>query len=178
MSLNDTQKEVHMKLSISILQVEQVTQSYINWFSSKEVVRYSDNQYRKFSFDKLRSYVQSCLQNEDVNLYGIFDNTSHIGNIVISGLSSHHRKAELTYVIGKTNYWGKGVASFAIANMIQIAKEEFGLNKLYAGVARGNIGSGKALEKNGFIIEGTRKQHLFYGGDFFDQIDYALMLRD
>ena len=166
-----------MKLSIDILQVEQVTQSYVDWYSNKEVVRYSDNQYRKFSFDGQCSYVQSCLQNEDVNLYGIFDNTSHIGNIIINGLSSHHRKAELSYFIGETNYWGKGVASFAVEKMIQISKEEFSLNKLYAGIASGNIGSGKVLEKNGFIIEGTRKQHLFYGGEFFDQIDYGLLLR-
>ena len=136
-----------MKLSIDILQVEQVTQSYVDWLSDEEVVRYSDNQYRKFSFDGQCSYVENCLQNDDVNLYGIFDDTTHIGNIVISGLSSHHRKAELTYVIGETNYWGKGVASFAIAQMIKVAKKEFNLNKLYAGVARGNIGSGKVLEK-------------------------------
>jgi [ribosomal protein S5]-alanine N-acetyltransferase len=167
-----------MKLSISILQVEQVTQSYVDWYSNEEVVRYSDNQYRKFSFDGQCSYVQRCLRNEDVNLYGIFDDTTHVGNIVIRGLSSHHRKAELTYVIGQTNYWGKGVASFAIANMIQVAKEEFDLNKLYAGIASGNIGSGKVLEKNGFIVEGTRKQHLSYGGNFFDQVDYGLVLRD
>ena len=166
-----------MELSISILQVEQVTQSYVDWYSNEEVVRYSDNQYKKISFDGQCSYVQSCLQNEDVNLYGIFDDTTHVGNIVISGLSSYHRKAELTYVIGETNYWGKGVASFAISNIIQIAKKEFSLNKLYAGIACGNIGSGKVLEKNGFIIEGTRKQHLFYCGDFFDQIDYGLVLR-
>ena len=70
MSRNDTRKEVHMNLSISILQVEQVTQSYVDWYSNKEVVRYSDNQYREFSFDGQRSYVQSCLQNKDVNLYG------------------------------------------------------------------------------------------------------------
>lgn len=166
-----------MKLSIAILQAEQVTQSYVEWYSNEEVVRYSDSQYRKFSFDGQCSYVENCLSNDDVNLYGIFDDTTHIGNIVLSGLSSRHRKAELTYVIGDTNYWGKGVASFAIANIIKIAKEEFDLNKLYAGIASANVGSGKALEKNGFVKEGTRKQHLFYGGDFFDQIDYGLLLK-
>ena len=166
-----------MDLSISILQVEQVTQSYVDWYSNEDVVRYSDNQYRKFSFDGQCSYVENCLQNDDVNLYGIFDHTTHIGNIFISGLSSHHRKAELTYVIGETNYWGKGVASFAIAKIIQIAKEQFDLNKLYASIASGNVGSGKVLEKNGFVIEGTRKQHAFYGGKFFDVIDYGLLLK-
>ena len=166
-----------MKLSISILQIEQVTQSYVNWFSNEEVVRYSDNQYKTFSFDGQRAYVESCLQNDDVVLYGIFDDTTHIGNTVISGLNSHHLKAELTYIIGETNYWGKGAASFAIAKMIEKAKEEFNLNKLYAGIARGNIASGRVLEKNGFVLEGVRKKHLLYGGDFFDQLDYGLILK-
>ena len=166
-----------MKLSINILQVEQVTQRYVDWYSNEEVVRYSDNQYRKFSFDGQCSYVQNCLQNEDSDLYGIFDDTTHIGNILIRGLSSYHKKAELTYVIGETNYWGKGVASFAIANMIKIYREKFDLNKLFAGIASGNIGSSKVLEKNGFVIEGIRKKHLFYGGNFFDQVDYGLILR-
>ena len=119
-----------MKLHISILEVEQVTNAYVDWYCNEEVVRYSDNQYRKFSFDGQRSYVESCLESDDMNLYGIFDETTHIGNIVISGLNDHHRKAELTYVIGETNYWGKGVASFAIAKIIEIAKTEFNLNKL------------------------------------------------
>ena len=68
------------------------------------------------------------------------------------------------------------MASFSIANIIQIAKEEFDLNKLYAGIGSGSIGRGKVLEKNGFVIEGTRKQHVLYGGEFFDAIDYGLLL--
>ncbi len=165
-----------MKLIISILQVEQVTQSYVDWFSNKEIVRYSDNQYRTFSFDGQCSYVEGCLQNDDVNLYGIFDDNTHIGNITISGLTSHHRKAEIAYVIGEANYWGKGVASFAVANIIQKAKEEFNLNKLYACHASGNVRSGKVLKKNGFVIEGIRKKHAFINGVFVDQIDYGLLL--
>ncbi len=166
-----------MKLKICILRVEQVTQSYVDWYSNKKVIQYSDNQYKKFNLEEQCSYVESCLQNDDVNLYGIFDNNTHIGNILISGLISQHKKAELTYVIGETNYWGKGVASFAVSKMVELAKKKFKLNKLYAGIASSNLGSGKVLEKNGFIIEGIRKQHLYYNGNFFDQIDYGLILK-
>lgn len=166
-----------MKLSIDILQVEQVTQSYVDWYSNEEVVMYSNNQYRRFSFDGQCSYVEDCLKNDDIDLYGIFDDTVHIGNITISGLSSFHRNAEIAYVVGETNYWGKGVASFAVASMIHMAKEEYDLNKLHAGIAGGNTRSGKVLEKNGFIIEGIRKKHLFLNGDFVDQIEYGLLLK-
>ena len=166
-----------MKLSVDILQVEQVTQSYVEWYSNEEVVRYSDNQYRRFSFDGQCSYVEGCLKNDDIDLYGIFDDTIHIGNISISGLNSHHQNAEIAYVIGETNYWGRGVASFAVASMIHKAREEYDLNKLHACTAGGNIRSGKVLEKNGFIIEGIRKKHVFLNGEFVDQIDYGLLLK-
>ena len=165
-----------MKLSISILQVEQVTQSYVDWYANDKVIQFSENQYGNFSFDGQCSYVESCLQSNEMNLYGIFDDTTHIGNIVLNGLNSAHQKAELTYVIGATSYWGKGVASFAVAKIIEIARTEFDLNKLYAGIASSNINSGKVLKKNGFILEGTRKKHLFYCGEFFDQLDYGLLL--
>ena len=165
-----------MKLSIRILQVEQMSQSIVDWYSNEEVVRYSDNQYRKFSFDGQCSYVQSCLENQDINLYGIFDDTTHIGNITISGLTSYHRRAELAYFIGDTNYWGKGVASFAVAQIIEVANKEFNLNKLCAGIASENVASGKVLEKNGFVLEAIRKKHLFYCGKFFDSLEYGLVL--
>lgn len=165
-----------MDLNIAILQVEQVTQSYVDWYSNKEVVLFSDNQYKTFSFEGQRLYVEKCLKNKDLNLYGIFDSSFHIGNILISGLTSIHRKAELTYVVGNTKYWGRGVASFAISKMIEIGKSEYDLNKLCASIISNNIGSRRALEKNGFILEGTRRKHLIYNGEFFNQLDYGLII--
>ena len=165
-----------MKLRVSILQVDQVTESYVKWFLNKEVVQYSDNQYKKFSLEKQRSYVESCLQNNDIDLYGIFDDTLHIGNIAINNLINVHRKAELTYVVGDTKYWGKGVASFAVSKMVEFAKSKYKLNKLYASLASANFRSKRVLEKNGFVLEGVRKKHLFYNKKFFDQLDYGLIL--
>lgn len=165
-----------MHLHLNILQVEQVTEDYVNWFSNAEVTRYSDNQYRAFSFDGQCSYVEACLNDENLDLYGIFDGNLHIGNILVSGLASIHRRLELSYVIGETRYWGKGVASFAIGRMIEIGTPKYKPNKFYASLASGNIGSAKVLKKNGFVLEGTRKNHLFYSGEFFDQLDFSLLL--
>ena len=165
-----------MRLRVDILQVDQVTESYVNWFSNKEIVQYSVNQYKKFSFEGQCSYVESCLKNNDLDLYGIFDDTLHIGNIAINNLTTVHRRAELTYVVGDTRYWGKGVASFAVSKMIEFGKSKYKLNKLYASVAGANSRSKRVLEKNGFVLEGIRKKHLFYNKEFFDQLDYGLIL--
>ena len=165
-----------MRLRVDILQVDQVTESYVNWFSNKEIVQYSVNQYKKFSFEGQCSYVESCLKNNDLDLYGIFDDTLHIGNIAINNLTTVHRRAELTYVVGDTRYWGKGVASFAVSKMVEFGKSKYKLNKLYASVAGANSRSKRVLEKNGFVLEGIRKKHLFYNKEFFDQLDYGLIL--
>ena len=165
-----------MRLRVDILQVDQVTESYVNWFSNKEIVQYSVNQYKKFSFEGQCSYVESCLKNNDLDLYGIFDDTLHIGNIAINNLTTVHRRAELTYVVGDTRYWGKGVDSFAVSKMVELGKSKYKLNKLHASLDSSNFKSKKVLEKNGFVLEGIRKKHLFYNKEFFDQLDYGLIL--
>ena len=165
-----------MRLRVDILQVDQVTETYVNWFSNKETVNHSTNQYKKFSFEGQCSYVESCLKNNDLDLYGIFDDTLHIGNITINTLTTVHQRAELTYVVGDTRYWGKGVASFAVSKMVELGKSKYKLNKLHASLDSSNFKSKKVLEKNGFVLEGIRKKHLFYNKEFFDQLDYGLIL--
>jgi|TARA_B110000211_G_scaffold182754_1_gene206975 ribosomal-protein-alanine N-acetyltransferase len=165
-----------MELNLRILQVDDVTDAYVGWYSNTEVVRFSDNQYRKFTLEGQCEYVKSCLMDTSADLYGIFDGDLHIGNIVINGLESLHKRAEITYVVGAPSHWGKGVGFFSVASMIELAKNKYKLNKLIAGLAEGNVGSQKILERNGFILEGQRIKHLFYNGEYFNQLDYGLIL--
>ena len=90
---------------------------------------------------------------------------------MLTELNSIHRKAEVAYVIGDRTYWGKVVGSVAVSEMVHVAKAKK-LHKFYAGIAPGNIGSHRVLERNGFLREGVRRDHLIYNGKFFDQIDY------
>ncbi len=163
-------------MKIKLLSPSDVTESYVNWFTNKEVVKYSDNQYRSFSLEGQRLYVENCFNDNAIRLYGVFIDEMHIGNILLDGVGSIHKRAELTYVIGEQKYWGQGIASNAIANIIEISKKEYKLNKLYAGIAKNNIGSRKVLENNGFELEGTRKKHLYYNNFFEDQLDFGLIL--
>ena len=167
-----------MNLRLENLAIIHATYEYLSWLRDKDVNLHSDNQYRVFTLESQKNYIQSCIDDDNKQLLGIFDNEIHLGNILINGLRSHHKKAEISYFVGKKEYWGLGVASFAIAEAIKIARNTHYLNKLYAGLAEPNIGSKKALEKNGFVHEGTRKMHLFYNGTFHDQLDYGLILND
>ena len=165
-----------MNLKISILQLEQVTQKYVDWYSDFEVVKFSDNQHRKFSLEGQLNYVASCLKSQSLDLYGIFDEDLHIGNIALSGIKSVHRVAEITYVVGERSYWGKGVATFAFQEIIKLAKDKYKLHKLIVGTSEQNISSQRVLEKNNFVLEGKRIDHLYFNGVFHNQLDYGLIL--
>ena len=165
-------------IKIEILKENDVTTKYLEWYKSKEVVRFSDNQYRNFSLDYQINYVNDCLTNQDLELYGIFDTTKHIGNICISGLKSYHSRAEISYVIGDTSYWGKGIASKAVKLITKVAIQKYSLNKLFAGTSSKNEASQKVLLNSGFTLEGIRKEHLFYNNQWQDQYDYGLLLKN
>ena len=164
-----------MKLYLKILKEKDVTKNYVEWFKNKKVVKFSENQNKKFTLSKQKKYVNSCLKNKDVDLYGIFDDKKHIGNILIIGLCSKHKVAEITYIIGDTSYWGKGVGAFAISEIISLAKFKYKLRKLFAVLADKNYGSKKVLEKNGFVLEGIRKKHLVFNKKIYNQLDYGLI---
>ena len=140
-------------IRIEILKEEDVTSKYLDWYKSKEVIRFSDNQYRNFSLD---SQINFC----------------------ISGLKSFHSRAEISYVIGDTTYWGKGIASKAVNLMIKVGIEKYSLNKLFAGTSSKNKASQKVLLNSGFELEGIRKDHLFYNNQWQDQYDYGLLLKN
>ena len=59
---------------------------------------------------------------------------------------------EVGYWLGK-EYWGKGIATQALAEYINIVKTR----PLMAHVARHNIGSRRVLEKCGFMVVGEDK---------------------
>ena len=95
---------------------------------------------------------------------------------IIDGINSFHSRAEITYLVGNKNYWGNGVGFFAVSEIIKISKNFYKLNKLFAGIAENNIASRKVLEKNGFSLEGKKFDHLFYNGEFHNQLDFGLIL--
>lgn len=165
-----------LDLTIRIMREEDVTQRYVEWFSREDVTVYSDNQYRSFSLLGQKEYVVNASLNPNLDLYGAFDGDKHIGCITISGIQSFHRRAEIAYVVGEEGYSGKGVATYLVSDISDKARNLYNLHKLFAGCSDRNMASKKVLERNGFTLEGVRKDHLFYNNSWQDQLDYGLIL--
>ena len=97
-----------------------------------------------------------------------------IGNVVAGNISCMWHKdvyaktVEVGYFIGE-NYWGKGIASAAVALMLEAIKKNKEIVRIEAKIFGGNGASARVLEKNNFVLEGIRKNAIFKNGVIADE---------
>ena len=65
--------------------------------------------------------------------------------------------------------------SEAIKQLCRTAFEQYDIVRIFAEPYAQNIGSRKALEKAGFVLEGIMKKGVYKNGNFFDYCMYALV---
>ena len=90
----------------------------------------------------------------------------HQGNI-------HRRTAELGYYLAE-EYWGNGIMTDAIRQLCGLIFETTDIHRIYAEPFSYNAGSRRALEKAGFICEGTMKSNAVKNGKVVDMTLYSL----
>jgi len=84
------------------------------------------------------------------------------------------KSAEIAYWLGEP-FWDRGIMSRAIEQLCRIAFEQYNIVRIFAEPYAHNLGSRKALEKAGFVLEGTMRKSVFKNGKFFDSCMYALV---
>lgn len=80
-------------------------------------------------------------------------------------------------IADKTN-WSKGYGSEATKLMVSYAFETINLNRIQLHVAIENEGAVKVYKNNGFIIEGTLRQAMYYAGKYSDFYVMGLLRSD
>ena len=97
----------------------------------------------------------------------------------ITGLTEPSRR-DARAVTGSwlgTPFWGTGVNTEAKALLARIAFDACGLHRLGSYASTGNARSRRALEKLGFVHEGTLRSYHRHGGTAHD-VDVFSLLRD
>jgi RimJ/RimL family protein N-acetyltransferase len=171
---SDFKKKLSSNLFLRVLQVSDISDQYINWLNSNEIMQYTEQTRTIHNKENVTTFVSSMLNGSENYLFGIFEDINHIGNIKIGPIDLFHKTADISYVIGDKNYWGKGIASMAIKAISEIAFAELELEKIYAGVYENNIGSIKALQKNNFKEEGHFEDDVIFQGKRIDSFRYGL----
>jgi [ribosomal protein S5]-alanine N-acetyltransferase len=98
-----------------------------------------------------------------------------IGFSRIYGKYSH--KDELGYWLAAP-YRGRGIMTEVVAMAMEIGFRQFDLWRLEAPIFPHNLASGKVLEKNGFVAEGTLKNYVLKNSKPMDVVMYAKVRND
>ncbi len=91
-----------------------------------------------------------------------------------------HRQADIlckNYEIGywlSEAYWRKGIATYAIKQMVDYGFQNLDVIRIFARIFGNNIASQKAILKADFILEGKYKKTIFKNGEFLDELIYAI----
>jgi RimJ/RimL family protein N-acetyltransferase len=166
MQLSPTANWMDDRVELFLLTPERVSDAYVGWLNDPQVNQYLESRFGEQGKASVEAFVAAMLASENDLFLGIVDRglQRHVGNIKLGPIDRCHERGEIGIMIGDRAAWGRGVGSNAIARIVAIARDELGLRKLTAGCYASNVGSKKAFEKAGFVIEGVRGAHYLLDG--------------
>lgn len=85
----------------------------------------------------------------------------------------HEKSAEIGYWLSE-QYWGHGVITRALQEIVPYAFATWDVVRLFAIPFHTNIGSQRVLEKAGFTLEATLKKAIYKNGEYFDELIYVV----
>ncbi|MGL4177978.1 MAG: GNAT family N-acetyltransferase [Dermatophilaceae bacterium] len=102
------------------------------------------------------------------------DDGAFIGWCGLQRWDPDNRTANLGYVLTEET-WGHGFATEAAAALLTWAFETLGLNRVEAQADTRNNASARVLEKLGFVLEGTLREHVIVDGEVSDDWTFSLL---
>jgi ribosomal-protein-alanine N-acetyltransferase len=159
------------------LQEQDIEGNYARWLNDPDITLYNSHGRFPMTKEKLSDFVKSAYASNSSLVLAICDITSetHIGNISLQAISWVDRSAEIAFLLGEKNYWGKGVMYDAAKLIIQHGFEALNLHRIHCGTSSDNIGMQKLAEKLGMKKEGVRIDAIFKNGNYYSIYEYGII---
>ena len=130
---------------------------YLGWFTETDTKKYIVAASHKLDLDKLSTYIEEKVNDEEILFLGIFDRFSgvHVGNIKYEPIDTDLQYAIMGILIGNKEYRGKGVTPEVLNASAMWLKQNKNIKHIVLGVDVENHAAIKAYEKVGFFISQT-----------------------
>ena len=143
-------------------------------FNNKDVVKTLTGIKFPFTLDASKRYIKESVSNKTKFEFAIIIEGKAVGTIVLENPNSNKKIFELGYVIAKP-YWGKGIATQAVKEILKFAFNDLKLKKVWAVIVSNNPASGRVLEKAGFKLEGKQEKQVFQNNRYYDELLYGYL---
>lgn len=152
--------------------------SYYEIMSNDEVTKYygMDSLQSREDARKLLESMHLTYENKRGIRWGIVlkENNEFIGTVGLNNLSLFSKRAEIGYEL-HPNYWGKGITTEAVKEVLRYSFEKLNLNRIGAVTYPENIPSYKLLEKIGFSKEGLLRGYIYQKEQSHDAFVFSIL---
>ena len=151
------------------ISLEDVTGDYIAWMNDCEVVKYTESRFMPHTRESIIEFVKSA-NSDSTHTFAIIakDLDRHIGNIKLGGINQNHRYGDIGLIIGRKEYYGRGIATESIRLVTDYAFDRLALHKVWCGIYAPNIGSLRAFQNAGWELYATEPEKCIFEGKYVD----------
>lgn len=131
-----------------------------------------------YTEEHAKKFISFTQQNNPPHIFAIDVNGEAVGGIGIHPENDIHRiNAELGYWLAEP-FWGNGIVSQAVHQMVKFAFDNYDIDRVYAKPFATNLASQKVLVKNNFVKEAHFVGTLIKNGEVLDELVFAIRRKD
>ena len=158
------------KINLISFSEDFITETYVGWLNDPEMSTIISSAKISTTLEEVRQYCHSLMDSEDNFFFAVITRKEkkHIGNFRLGPLDRVNNRIQLGMMIGDKKYHGQGLGSEIVSLGLKFSFETLSVHKVFLDVREDNIAAIRIYEKNGFIHEGTLKDHLRKNNRFYD----------
>ena len=121
-----------------------------------------------------KSFIKFAQDDDLSYIFAIEINGEVAGGIGLHGQKGIYRKNfEIGYWLAE-KYWGNGIVSKAIKQMVKYGFENTSISRIFAKIYGRNIASQKVIQKSGFTFEAKFEKSVYKNEEYLDELVYAI----
>lgn len=140
----------------------------LSWMHDDSINCFFANNFKDFTRDDVQKFIDSCATDtQNLHYACVDDSDKYLGTVSLKNIDHKNKNAE--YAVSFCKFaQGTGAAKFATEEIVNIAFNDLGLEKVYINVLAENLRANNFYKKMGFTFEGTFKRHIFVNGELKD----------
>lgn len=152
---------------------EDITEAYIAWLNDPEVVRFSNQRFRRHDRETCLAYVRSFSDSAN-HFVSVIDRAGGqaVGTMT-AYVAPQHGTADMGIMIGARAAWGQGYGLDAWRTLGEWLLAQPGMRKLTGGTLACNVGMVRIMERAGMQREAVRRAQELVDGVAQDVVYYA-----
>jgi ribosomal-protein-alanine N-acetyltransferase len=121
------------------------------------------------------AFINLSKEENPTKIFAITINDAPIGSIgIFPGTDVYRKSAEIGYWIAE-DFWGNGIATNVVKEIIKYGFITWDLNRIYAKAFSVNAASQRVLSKAGFKLEANITAAVFKNNTYLDEMIYSVL---